>query len=191
MWFLSKFQLFLAFVNAIWYIRTIMFTASNILSFLRCPLAFLFLIERVDVRVAAVLVAAFSDIIDGYLARRYKNITKLGTILDPLMDKFFVFFTISILLYEHKLQIWELVAMLSRDVSLVVFAIYLVVMGNLKSYSYKSVICGKIMTALQFVALFLMSLNIYINKMFFLLFFLFGALVLFELFFTLKSKTKV
>ena len=77
-----------------------MFTLSNVLSLVRGPLAFLFLIDRIDVRAGVILAAILTDCVDGYLARRYKYTTRLGAILDPVMDKFFVLFVLSILFYE-------------------------------------------------------------------------------------------
>ncbi len=47
------------------------FTVSNVLSLTRAPLALLYLISRPDVRVAVVLLATLTDIVDGYLARKY------------------------------------------------------------------------------------------------------------------------
>ncbi|MBQ1250936.1 MAG: CDP-alcohol phosphatidyltransferase family protein [Clostridia bacterium] len=42
--------------------------------------------------IAAIIfvVAGITDIVDGYIARKYNQITKLGRILDPLADKFMV-----------------------------------------------------------------------------------------------------
>ena len=37
------------------------------------------------------LLAGFSDVLDGYIARKYNMITKLGRIIDPVADKFMVF----------------------------------------------------------------------------------------------------
>jgi len=41
------------------------------------------------------LVAAFSDVVDGWLARRWKQVTQLGTVLDPIVD---IVFNLSIFL---------------------------------------------------------------------------------------------
>src|SRR5438309_2172372 len=40
------------------------------------------------------LVAAFSDVIDGYLARRHNQISELGQLLDPIADKLLLFATL-------------------------------------------------------------------------------------------------
>src|SRR5216683_7814926 len=40
------------------------------------------------------LIAAFSDLVDGYLARRYGTISELGMLLDPIADKLLLFATL-------------------------------------------------------------------------------------------------
>ena len=165
-----------------------MFTLSNILSISRGPLALLYLIERPGVRLAVVLIALLTDVVDGYLARRYKFTTKLGAILDPLMDKFFVFFILGILCYETRILDWQVVAMLSRDMAIILFGSFLFAIGRLKNYNFKSVYSGKIMTALQFLAILSLSMHMQVPNVFYYIFFILGPVVLLELFLTLKSK---
>ena len=159
---------------------------------MRGPLAFLFLIHRMEVRVGVILVAILTDCIDGYLARKYKHTTRVGAILDPLMDKFFVFFVLSVLFYEHTLGGWEVFAMLSRDMALFLFSLYLLIKNEWKSYNYRSLLWGKVTTALQFTVLFFLAFNIRFTFLLFALFFALGVCVLVELFITLKPTiTKV
>src|SRR5260221_2192446 len=40
------------------------------------------------------LVAAFSDVVDGWLARRYNTVSDLGKLLDPIADKLLLFATL-------------------------------------------------------------------------------------------------
>lgn len=167
-----------------------MFTLSNAFSLLRAPLALLFLINVPEMRACVVLAAGLTDYIDGYLARRYQFTTKFGAILDPLMDKFFVIFVLSILLYEARIATWEMGAMLARDASLLIFALYLVFRGAWRDVNYRSMLWGKVTTALQFAVLFFLSINIPISPYLFSVFFLFGLCMLIELFLTLKTNPK-
>jgi CDP-diacylglycerol--glycerol-3-phosphate 3-phosphatidyltransferase len=130
-----------------------MITVSNSLSFLRIPLAFLFLFESPYTRFAAVLLAMFTDSIDGYLARRSQSVSRFGAILDPATDKFFVYFALTTLFLEGRLLIWHILAMLSRDVVVSMYGFFMLVMGRWKSIVFRSVRAGKVTTALQFMVL--------------------------------------
>lgn len=165
-----------------------MFTASNALSLLRAPLAFLFLIDRIDVRICVLCTAMLTDIIDGYLARLYKTETRVGAVLDPVMDKFFVFFVVSCLLIEAKLNTFEAVAMISRDIALVIFGLYLLWQNRFKVYNFRAIIWGKVTTALQFFVIFFSILQVNITIVPFLLFIFFSCFALVELFLTLKTN---
>ncbi len=158
-----------------------MLSLSNALSFLRAPLALLFLIEKPFLRLAAILLAMFTDSIDGYLARRSRSETQFGAILDPAMDKFFVFFALGVLTLEGHLMPWEACAMISRDFFLCLFAIYLAIAGKWQSYQYRSIRWGKITTALQFIVLIGLTLNFAFPAYIYILFIVSGCLAFVEL----------
>ncbi len=62
-------------------------TALTLLRVVLLPGIVLFLVEReFTLAFSAYLIAALSDVADGWLARRWKQTTSLGTILDPLVD---------------------------------------------------------------------------------------------------------
>jgi CDP-diacylglycerol--glycerol-3-phosphate 3-phosphatidyltransferase len=133
-----------------------MLNPPNSLSLLRAPLAFLFLSENTTLRNLSVLVALISDCVDGYLARKYKYTSKLGAVLDPLMDKFFVFFVLAVFIMEGKLLVWQSVLMISRDLFLCIFAIYLLINQSWQRFEIRSVRWGKITTGLQFSIIFML-----------------------------------
>ena len=54
----------------------------NLISFLRLPMAILFLTPNIILRISIITVAAITDFLDGYIARRYNKITRFGTLLD-------------------------------------------------------------------------------------------------------------
>jgi cardiolipin synthase len=67
----------------------------------------LFLIERHFVAaLVTYLVAACSDVLDGWLARRWKQITRLGIVLDPLVDIVFNLAMLSGLTAAGLLSRW-------------------------------------------------------------------------------------
>ncbi|MCH9611195.1 MAG: CDP-diacylglycerol--glycerol-3-phosphate 3-phosphatidyltransferase [Chlamydiales bacterium] len=136
-----------------------MLNFSNVLSLSRAGFALLFLIENVYVRLAALLCAMLSDFFDGYLARKQNHTTHFGAILDPVMDKFFVFFVAGIFFMEDRLVGWEFGALISRDVSLVIFAVYLMLAKKWKGYECKALMWGKVTTVAQFFLLLGLTLN--------------------------------
>jgi len=159
-----------------------MLTFSNFLSFLRAPLALLFLVHNTSIRLVSIVLAMFTDSIDGYLARRNQTVTKLGTVLDPAMDKFFVYFVIIVLAIESRLEIWQACALVSRDIALAIYGIYLTLFKKWRYVKFQAIRWGKIATALQFLVLIGITLSIYIPYYFFGAFILIGILALIELF---------
>lgn len=163
-----------------------MLNPPNGLSFLRAPLALLFIIDNTPLRIVVVLLAMLSDCVDGYLARRFRSTSRFGAILDPIMDKFFVYVTLGVLLFEGQLASWQVAMMLSRDFFLLLFMMYLAVTGAWKTLHFKSIRWGKVTTASQFIVLLLVVLKIPFPSFFYFSFILFGVLAFFELVFASK-----
>jgi CDP-diacylglycerol---glycerol-3-phosphate 3-phosphatidyltransferase len=161
---------------------TQMFCLSNVLTLLRAPLAFTFLIESVPLRLSALFLAMVSDYMDGYIARKKQTTSQFGAILDPLMDKFFVFFALSVLLTEGKIELWQACAMISRDFFLCVFAIYLSLCRLWNNYKYKSIQWGKISTFLQFALLISLTIGYRFPNFVFVFFIITGSLAFIQLF---------
>lgn len=158
------------------------FTPSNILSFIRGPLALLFLSDNVFYRGLAVLLAMITDGLDGYLARRLKMTSRLGTTLDPLMDKFFVLFILAVFLKEHRIQAWEAMAMLSRDFAILIFGFYLTLSKSWSTFRFKSIWSGKITTVLQFFILWELTFQLNVSHWLYISLILLGISALIELY---------
>lgn len=159
-----------------------MFTLPNLLSLSRFPLALAFCYESPALRFLAVVLAMITDGLDGYYARKQKSTSRIGAILDPMSDKFFVFFALWVLVAEHKLQMWKVAAMLCRDIALIIFGFYLVFKGRLFSYRHKAIWCGKLVTALQLVVLLGLIAGFTIPTSLFTVFILLGCFALVELY---------
>lgn len=52
--------------------------------------------------------AALTDFLDGYLARRWRQVTKLGTMLDPIADKAMVIIALAVITGIYGLNPWIL-----------------------------------------------------------------------------------
>ena len=61
-------------------------------------------------------IAAGSDWIDGYFARKYKSVTALGKLMDPLADKVLVTTALIMLIPSGKIPAWIAVIILCREV---------------------------------------------------------------------------
>ncbi|MBT7264522.1 MAG: CDP-alcohol phosphatidyltransferase family protein [Waddliaceae bacterium] len=136
------------------------FTISNILTIARAPMAIFFLVENSMVRLIIVAVAMITDGIDGYIARRYNMESQVGRFLDPIMDKFFVFFVLAVLVSEGRLVSWNLFAMVFRDACLCAFGAYVSVFGTWeRCSSCTGIWLSKVTTAFQFAIIIGLSLG--------------------------------
>lgn len=167
-----------------------MFTLPNFITLLRLPLALAFLQENAVIRALAILLAMLSDGLDGYIARRYGKISRFGTLIDPLADKLFVLFVLVILLNEKRLLPWEAATMFCRDISILVFGLYLTYKKKLSEYQFRSILSGKIMTALQFIVLLGLIFHIRFPSFVYILFIIIGFSALIELYVE-RKKLKV
>ena len=99
--------------------RTLVALAPNLLSAARLVLAIAFAHFPPDWRAPVVIIAALTDVFDGYIARRYRVTSWQGGLLDGVADKAFVLAVLITLTLDGELAWWELLAVLLRD--LVVF----------------------------------------------------------------------
>ena len=68
-------------------------------------------------------VAGVSDVLDGFLARRFGWVTRLGSILDPLGDKLLmtaIYFTLGLM---GQLPVWLVVLVIGRDLVIIAGAV--------------------------------------------------------------------
>lgn len=95
--------------------------------------------------------AVFSDVFDGWLARRLEAESRLGVYLDPVADKLFALAFVLSFYQEGALSFFALFALFSRDLSLLFFWIYLVVSNKRAQWKVRSFFLGKVATSLQFL----------------------------------------
>ncbi|MCU1551438.1 MAG: CDP-diacylglycerol--glycerol-3-phosphate 3-phosphatidyltransferase [Glaciihabitans sp.] len=108
-------------------------TIPNLLSFVRLALVPFFLvliIVRADFAALLVLVfSSISDFLDGQIARRFGQITRLGQLLDPAADRLFIFAALIGLAVSDVIPWWLVVVVVGRDVLLLVLGIMLANFG--------------------------------------------------------------
>ena len=100
-------------------IRRELLNVPNLLSILRLVLVpvFLWLLLN-DYSWEALAVLAFagaSDWFDGYFARKFNQVTKLGKVLDPAADRLYIFASLIGLVINGNVPIWLAVVVISRD----------------------------------------------------------------------------
>jgi CDP-diacylglycerol---glycerol-3-phosphate 3-phosphatidyltransferase len=64
---------------------------------------------------AIFLIAALTDLLDGYLARKWSQITTLGTLLDPVADKLLVSAALIALVEVKAVPAWMVILTIGRD----------------------------------------------------------------------------
>ena len=97
-------------------------TVPNLLSFLRLALVPVFLILLVQGEDAWALlvlaVASLTDFLDGAIARRFNQITRLGQLLDPAADRLYIFAALIGLAWRDLVPWWIVAVVVGRDVFL-------------------------------------------------------------------------
>jgi CDP-diacylglycerol--glycerol-3-phosphate 3-phosphatidyltransferase/cardiolipin synthase len=90
--------------------------AADALTALRLPLAAAFvLVEDARWRFLVLALAAGSDLLDGLIARRFGP-SRLGVFLDPVADKLFMAAAFWVVLVSGRLEPYEIVGVLLRDI---------------------------------------------------------------------------
>ena len=100
------------------------------------------------------LVAAVTDCLDGWAARRFKQRSPLGTILDPIADKGLLLtslITLSLSKWTYAFPLWFPVLVITRDVVIVLGCM---IVKHLNGHlEVRPSLWGKTATALQMVAI--------------------------------------
>jgi cardiolipin synthase (CMP-forming) len=104
------------------------------------------------------VVAALTDLLDGFLARATNQKTALGTFLDPLADKFLLVSSFVLFAVHGWIPLWLTITVISRDVIVVIgwLLIYMIT-HNAK---VETVLLGKAAIALQLITLAVVLLGI-------------------------------
>lgn len=74
--------------------------------------------------VSLLFLAGLTDVVDGYIARKYNMGSVVGTILDPFADKFLMTTLVITLSWSGQLPTWLAVIILGRDAGLLLSALY-------------------------------------------------------------------
>ena len=109
------------------------------------------LVERYGNYIAAVffIIASSTDGVDGYIARKRKQVTRLGIFLDPIADKLLTTAALVALVERGDVTTWSAIIIIARD--LIVTGLRLVASGEGVVIAASTL--GKIKTITQMIAI--------------------------------------
>ena len=115
------------------------------------------LVGKEFIALTVFLLAACTDILDGYLARRWQQVTTVGTLLDPIADKMLISAALISLVQIHHVPGWMAILIIGRE-----FAVSgLRSIAATEGYTIKASELGKTKTVLQVIAIGLVMLGIH------------------------------
>lgn len=139
-----------------------MLNFPTILTFIRiilvAPVMILIFVDNLPAQIATItlfVLASLTDKLDGYLARKHKQVTDLGAFLDPLADKMLVNLTFLALVVLGVVPLWMFAVILVRDFA--VDGLRMVASG--KGVTIPANIYGKVKTTVQMITITSILLN--------------------------------
>lgn len=113
------------------------------------------------VAVAIFVVAILTDALDGFIARKFKMITDLGKVLDPLADKLLKIATLTCFVIAGVVPVWIMISLLVLDLVLIFSASILLK----REIIIKSNYLGKAGTIIIFSGLLLAFFSSHVNNL--------------------------
>lgn len=90
----------------------------SLLSLARVPLALAFplTLEKPWAALGILVVAGFTDVADGWWARRHAQVTATGAVVDPITDKLFVLTVVISLVVTERLSAGSVLLLATREI---------------------------------------------------------------------------
>ena len=105
-----------------------------------------------------IILFGIGDVIDGYIARKYDQMTTLGAFLDPFADKYMVISCYMVLAYFNKIPLWYLLLVFNKEI--IVFTAFVMLFLRTNDIYIKPNIFCKASTVIQVIIIFMSYLNI-------------------------------
>ena len=77
------------------------------------------------------ILGALTDVFDGFLARKFKQVTVLGKVLDPIADKILVLFAFGIFTFKGIIPIWITGIIFIREIGITIYRLYFLCQGSI------------------------------------------------------------
>jgi CDP-diacylglycerol--glycerol-3-phosphate 3-phosphatidyltransferase/cardiolipin synthase len=97
------------------------------------------------------VIAAITDWLDGFLARRMKQESAFGEFLDPVADKLIVAAALLVLLNLDRVQVWVALVIIGREITISALREWMAQVGASRSVAVHMV--GKLKTTAQLIAI--------------------------------------
>lgn len=166
----------------------------NILTTIRLlliPVIFYFALQgNYILAVIFLTISGITDVLDGYIARKFNFITDFGTLFDPLADKLTQISTLIVLVIQQIIPIWILIVVIVKEVLMIAGAAFLYDKNTIVGSRWY----GKAATVVFYIAILIsmidkqFSLNLYFDIY---LYYIALALTIFALFMYFKTFSKL
>jgi len=129
----------------------------GLLSLARVPLAivFPFVVAQPAIAIGVLALSGFTDIADGWWARRFKQATATGAVVDPITDKLFVASVVATLVATGRLAPVCVVMLATREIGEVPLVLWFALSRASRRRRAEQPLAnlpGKMATVLQFVS---------------------------------------
>lgn len=105
--------------------------------------------EQKTVAAIIFMIASITDVLDGYIARKYNMTTKTGQLLDPLADKLMQIAVVVTMLCAGMVPLWFVLVLASKEILMILGGLFLYT----KKTFVKSNVYGKLNTVVVFCAM--------------------------------------
>lgn len=134
-----------------------LFNAPTLISLVRLPLAaaFPFVRESVPGSLVVLGLAGASDVVDGWIARRFALATPTGAVVDGVTDKLFAATILVTLVWTRAMPLADLALLGSREIGELPLVVWLALSpaARRRKVDDRANVFGKVATALQFATI--------------------------------------
>ena len=114
--------------------------------------------DNLKIALIVYILASLTDVVDGYIARKFNMITDLGKILDPLADKLLQFAALIGLWHSKIIHLWILIVFFCKEIVMGIGCFKLMLKDNV---IVQAKWFGKLSTCTFFLAIIVSMLSRY------------------------------
>lgn len=114
-----------------------------------------------EISAAIFLLSGLTDTLDGYIARKYNQVTKLGMVLDPLADKLMLITVLVSVTLSNNIPIWIISIVTFKEILMIIGALSLLKENNIV---VPANIFGKLSTLLAYIAIIAVLFELPLNR---------------------------